>query len=520
MNPVLDALRGDEPQRIVLHDRWGATTAGQALETIRRIAGALSDDDYGPGRVAALFGPVSTRSYLCAVAAEWAGGGQVEVPTDLPLDEQRRIITTCEARHVIADPTTVDSSTLRDLAETPGVELLTLGPASSGTDLLAPDHPAPTTLPVRHEAREGEPNRITLTGGTTGRAKLVLRRHPPTRPPNVPWLATIMRRGPTPATVLKSGRLTGFGRTLGDAALTMGGRFVSRPTFDPDEVLRLLVEEGVTHLALSPHELRTLIEHPPTATTDLPHLRFILSATAATSPTLLRRAIEVFGPIVRPVYGQTEAGLISSLEPEDYASGVAEVLRSCGRPLPRVGVEVRGEDGTPVPPGRRGEIWVTTPNMMDEYLDRPGDTAHALQRGWLRTGDVGLLDQRGLLTVLGRASEGIPIGETVVFASEVDTILQQHPRVRDSATVDLPGSAGPTLGAVVVTTDPGVSGPELLAHLAEHSGRLPVPSVVRNASHIPRTYANEPHWDTLRAWCASPEAHPVAADVASSRRHP
>ncbi|MDA0564241.1 AMP-binding protein [Streptomonospora sp. S1-112] len=506
MTPLIAELERD-PTRVVLHDRRGDLTAGQALDTVRRLARALADLGHGPGRIAALVGPLSSRLHLAANAVELTGGGQVEIPDTLPFTDQAGLITECGAALALADPGAVRRTRLPDIAALPGVRLLALGPGPAGTDLLDTAAGLPAA-PFPPRARPGDPNRITLTGGTTGRAKPVLRRFRAGPPRTAPGVAELLA-GDTPPRLLKTGRLTGLGRALGDAAVAAGGQLITLPWFDPPEVAAVLAGQRATHLVLSPYELRLLLDHLDTsaAAPRFPHLRSVLSSTAATSPALLSRAVARFGPIVRPGYGQTEAGSVARLEPADYADGSFDVRRSVGRPLPGVRVEVRDPRGRPREPGGRGEIWVHSPTLTTEYWKRPEATAHALRDGWLRTGDVGFLDRSGRLTVLGRAGEAMEVDGEAVFAGEVDPWLQEHPAVLESATFDTPDGAGGTALRTAVVAAPGAAGnvgePELRAWLARRLDPRRVPASVLFVPHIPLTYANEPCRDTLRKWFAA-----------------
>lgn len=501
MTRLIPPLSADR-DRPALHDARATTYAGEAVDLIHRLARALTERGHGPGRVAALLGSASARTYLASHALELTGGGQVELPAALPADQQRGLLRECGVELVLADPEAVPEHVLRTAAVMPGVQLWTLGPAGVGRDLTAVGASA---APLESGARPGEPSRLTLTGGTTGRSKVVLRRFPQPGGGRAAWLVRMARESPEPMTVLKTGRLTGLGRSMADAALAFGGRFVCAPEFDPEQVCVSIAQHRVTHLILAPHELERLVEHPAATDADLSSLRFVLSATAATPPALLRRASGVLGPIVHPTYGQTESGLISWLSPRDQAGGDGAALRSCGRPLEGVQVQVRDADLRPVETGRRGRVWVSTPNQMDGYWGRPEATARALVEGWVDTGDTGVLDERGMLTVLGRASEAMRVRGVEVHASEIDLVLCDHPAVRSCVSFDGPGPEGPGLHTAVVPA-PGerVSEQELFDWMAEQPG--PAPDSVLFVEHLPLTYANEPCRETLRSWLSGETA--------------
>ncbi|PSK89434.1 fatty-acyl-CoA synthase [Murinocardiopsis flavida] len=493
--------RTGRTDRIVLRDDRDTFTAGRALDTVHRLARALCDRGLGPGGTAALMGPVSTRMYLLLRAIELTGAAQVELPLALAVPDQVGLAAACRATHVVADPAATDPAAVRSVAALPGVRLLALAAPGPGEDVFAAAEALPAE-PFASRARPGDPGRISLTGGTTGRAKPVLRRHRPLRPFSARWLEPLLTGGPV--RMLKTDRLTGLGLALGDATLVCGGEFTTLPEFTPEAALSAVRRLGVTHMVIAPHQLRGLVEHPGAAEGGLASLRCVISATAATGPALLKRAVAVLGPIVHPTYGQTESGNITRLSPDDYAGWDPAVTRSCGRPVPGAHVEVRDPQGRTLPEGRRGHVWVRTPQLMDEYLDRPEDTGRVLRDGLLDTGDIGYQDARGFLTVLGRSGDAMVVNGGTVFASEVDTVLQEHPGVREAATFDVHGDGGATLHTAVAPR-PGadVTEGELRELLAPRLDPRHMPSSFMFVSRIPLTYAHERCPTTLRHWHAA-----------------
>jgi phenylacetate-CoA ligase len=493
--------RQQDRDRPVLRDALGIMSAGQALDLTYRLARTLIDFGHRPGRMAALVGPVSTRMYLLAHAIELTGGGRIEIPTvGMSAEDQVQLIAEVGATLLVADPGAIAIPATRAILERSGHQVLTLGPAPYGVDLMDEAARRPAT-PLPSRARFGDPNRVVLTGGTSGRAKPALRRFRPASPFGGAWLRGKLERDSVPVRLLKTGRLTGLGYVVANAALLAGGEFVSLTRFDPAQVVPLVATLGITHLYCSPCELRQMLESPDLDGANLQSLRFVASVTSATSPALLTRAVERLGPVIYPCYGQTEAGLITALEPEHYAEPDPAILRSCGMPVPGVSVEIRDPAGVPLGPGDRGEIWVRTPGMMDEYWGRPADTARVLRDGWLNTGDIGFRDTRGFLTLLGRANDAIPVPGGHLFSCEVDYLLHEHPAVRDSATFDMPAGDGVSLHAAVVTA-PGatVTEAELRDMLAAQLPPGNVPASVMFVDRIPLTYANETCRDTLRHW--------------------
>jgi len=157
----------------------------------------------------------------------------------------------------------------------------------------------------------------------------------------------------------------------------------------------------------------------------------------------LRRGIAALGPRVWNGYGQGETPCtITALGPEAIAAAVRTgddaALGTVG--VARIGtrVAVVDEGGSPMPPGEVGEVVVDGPTVMSGYLDLPAETAEALRGGWLHTGDLGRLDEGGLLTLVDRAKDVVITGGYNVYPREVEDVLLADPAVADVAIVGVP----------------------------------------------------------------------------------
>ncbi|XKK38177.1 AMP-binding protein [Nocardiopsis sp. ARC36] len=502
---VLEALAADRDRAAFL-DGQGEVTAGEALDLVYRVARALLDGGLGPGRTAVLLGPVSTRLYVASHAVELVGAAQMDVPVALPSEERARLVEECGATAVVADPGAVGADALGAVAGLPGVRLWTLAPSEAGEDLFEACR-GRSALPFGSLARTGDPRSISLTSGSTGRPKAVVRRFRSSPGSNASWLARLLTGADGPVRTLLTDRLVGPIRALGDATVITGGLLASLADCEPDSLRGAVREHGITHTAIPATYLRPLLDHPDTADADLSSLRCVVTGGGPVSPALLRRATARLGPVVHCSYGQTEAGHIAWLAPEDYADGSGETLRSCGRPVAGARVEVRDPAGRALGVNERGRVWVRTPLLMDEYLGRPEETARVLRDGWLDTGDVGRLGERGLLTLLGRASGAVVVRGETVFPAEVDALLQEHPHVLDAAAFDVRGEGGATLHAAVVVApgaEPAES--ELRELVRGRLGPNHVPSSVMFVPRIPQTPAYKVCRETLRSWHASPPA--------------
>lgn len=209
---------------------------------------------------------------------------------------------------------------------------------------------------------------------------------------------------------------------------------VTMDRFEGGEALRLMEQERCTHFSGNDTMALMLLNHPERPARKL----FLRGAWAAASPPVIRRVIDELGAKeCVSGYGQSEASpnVAQSAWWED------EAVRVSGRMLPQPGVAVRIRDsqtGKDCPAGTPGEIVVRGWNVMRGYFDRPAETAAALDaEGWLSTGDQGVLDDNGRLRFVGRIKEIIRVGGENVAPSEVESMLLEHPAIRQAQVVGI-----------------------------------------------------------------------------------
>jgi fatty-acyl-CoA synthase len=223
----------------------------------------------------------------------------------------------------------------------------------------------------------------------------------------------------------------------------VGGRHVMLARFDPEHVLRLVEEEGVTRLYLVPTMLRMLLRSPAIATTDLSTVRTVSLGGAPTPPSLFEEAERRFGPVVYSGYGLTETSptLLRALPlgRHDAAENAAK-RRTTGRPILGVEVRVVDEGLAPVPRDGTtvGEIVARSNHVMDGYWHRPDETEKALQGGWFHTGDLATWDAEGYATIVDREKDVIISGGENISSVEVEAVLAAHPAVNEACVVGVP----------------------------------------------------------------------------------
>jgi acyl-CoA synthetase (AMP-forming)/AMP-acid ligase II len=208
----------------------------------------------------------------------------------------------------------------------------------------------------------------------------------------------------------------------------------------------------------------------------------------------LKKAIEVWGPIMAGGYGQTEApASISNLPPDHhFVNGkiaADERLSSVGRPNPLIRVEMMNDANQILPRGETGEICVKGDLVMKGYYKQPDKTAETIVNGWLHTGDVGHIDAEGYLHITDRKKDMIISGGFNVYPSEVEQVIWSHPAVQDCAVIGVPDEKwGEAVKAVVeLNVGQTVSAEEIIALCKAKLGSVMAPKSVDFIATLPRS---------------------------------
>jgi fatty-acyl-CoA synthase len=317
----------------------------------------------------------------------------------------------------------------------------------------------------------GGPAQILYTSGTTGRPKA----------------AVLTHRGLTNNARLAAGAIglragdvlvnpMPYFHVAGGAMITLGlvqtlGTQVVMPRFDPALALELTEQHCGTVIGGVPTMLTAMLAVAGRVPRDLSSVRVALSGGATVPPELVRQVEAAFGVPFVITFAQTESSCsITLTRPRDSAEDRAETL---GRPLPQTEVKITDvATGETVPCGTVGEICTRGYLVMDGYLGDPEATAAAIDPdGWLHTGDLGSMDERGYCRIAGRIKEMIIRGGENIYPREIEAVLLSHPGVAEVAVVGVPDRFwGEVVGAAI-----RVSGavPLAEAELAEYCrGRL------------------------------------------------
>ena len=262
--------------------------------------------------------------------------------------------------------------------------------------------------------------------------------------------------------------------------------------WQPERALELVERERVTNFVGVPTQNIDMLNSPAFDRHDTSSLRSVGGGGAPAPPELVRRISADYAKAAPGIgYGMTET---NAYGPQNNGDDYLSHPTSTGRTTPIMRVEVRDPLGGPVPVGEAGEIWFNGPNLIRGYWNRPDATAEVLVDGWLRTGDVGRIDQEGFVYVEDRIKDMVLRGGENVYCAEVVAALYDHVAVHEAAVFGLPHERlGEEVAAVVMLRDgQSVTEDELLAHVAERLAAFKVPTRLRITSEpLPRNAAGK-----------------------------
>ncbi|MGW7609745.1 fatty acid--CoA ligase family protein [Streptomyces sp. NPDC054766] len=446
--PLNTRFKGAEAAYVLARSRarllfvTGTFLGTSYVASLRRAAGEFPDTGPGPG-----FGP-----------GPEAGKGPLP---GLPHLEQ--VV-------VLADDAPADFRTWKDfLADGEGVgrdEVRRRGAAVSGAS----------------------PSDIIFTSGTTGRPKGALITHAQTLRGYEIWSDLAgLREGDRYLIVNPFFHTFGYKAGI-IACLMRGATMIPQPVFDVDTVLANVAAERVSVLPGPPTLHQSLLDHHARDTYDLSALRLVVTGAAVVPLRLVERLRTELGvDTVLTAYGLSEAsGIVTMCRRGDPPAVIAS---TSGRAIPDTEVRVVDSSGAPAAPGSPGEVLVRGFNVMSGYFEDPGATAAVLsEEGWLRTGDVGVLDPEGNLRITDRIKDMFIVGGFNAYPAEIEQLLGLHPDVADVAVIGVPDSRLGEVGKAYVVRRPHsvLTADDLIAWSRREMANYKVPRTVEFVGELPR----------------------------------
>lgn len=434
-----------------------ALTYGELFERSARLGAALRSRGLDPGERVALLQANGIDLVVSLFGAWMAGLTVVPINSRTHHREAAYIIVNSESKALIYGPE-YEGDLLPALDGAAPPRLICTG-VEGGGEVLADVIAGAEPLGAPGERSHEDTAWLFYTSGTTGRPKGAMLSHRNLRQMILSHLADV-RSFSGGETVLHAAPLThGSGLVL-LACIARGARNLIYPgrSFDGAEVLDLVRREGVRSIAfLAPTQIVVLNRAAAGDGAGLP-LESVCYGGAPMFMEDLKTAMGLFGPVFVQIYGQGEAPMtISVLAVSDHERFQADGDRRIGSAgLPRTDVEIKvvDEDGRRRPPGERGEVLVRGDVVMAGYWDNPTATAEAIHDGWLRTGDIGLVDDTGYLHLLDRSKDMIISGGNNIYPREVEEAILELPEVDAVAVIGIPDPYwGESVHALVVAAD-------------------------------------------------------------------
>lgn len=352
---------------------------------------------------------------------------------------------------------------------------------------------------------------LFYTSGTTGRPKGAMWLHRTMVVTVIGYLADIHALQPEDA-MLHAAPLTHGSGVVALAALARGAENVLLPdrSFDPEAFFDVVHRRRVTNVAfLAPTQIVALLDAHDPARHPTESVRRICYGGAPMFVEDLRRALRAFGPVLVQVYGQGEAPMtISYLRPQDHARFAEEGdprFGSAGVARTDVEVMIDGPDGAPLMPGEVGEIVVRGEVVMPGYWRQPEATAATIRDGWLRTGDVGMLDEHGYLYILDRSKDMIVSGGNNIYPRELEEVILTLSEVSEVAVIGVPDEYWGESVHAIVACRPGctLTSDDIVAVCRSHLASYKKPRTVAFVDALPKNAygkvvkreLREAHWD-------------------------
>ncbi|MGA5822272.1 4-coumarate--CoA ligase family protein [Kitasatospora sp. NPDC094028] len=454
------ARHGDRPA-LVDGITGESTSYTRLAASVERIAAGLAGAGVRQGDVLALFSPNSTAYPMAFYGATRAGATVTTVSSLATPGELAGQLADAGTRWLVTVspflPTARRAAELLAEQGRPLAEVIVLDGAEghrSLADLLAATGPAPEV--------DIDPGRdiavLPYSSGTTGLPKGVMLTHRSVST-NLAQCDPLFRpeEGERMLAVLPFFHIYGL-TALMNQPLRCGATVVVLPRFDLEQFCRTVEEQRVQGLVIAPPIALALAKHPVVDRFDLSSVEYLLCAAAPLDPELADACARRLGlPHLLQGYGMTE------LSPTTHVVNPKETdpsPGSVGRMVPSTELRVAALDGSDgdLGPGERGELLIRGPQVMKGYFGRPSDTAAMIDaEGWLHTGDVGYVDERGYLYIVDRVKELIKYKGYQVAPAELEAVLLAHPQIADAAVIGVPDADGTECPKAFVVRTPGSS---------------------------------------------------------------
>lgn len=499
------------PKETAYHFEGGTVTFAEQFERGNRLASALWKRGIRRQDRVSILSQNSLEYMECYAACELAGYIAATVNWRLAAPEIEWILGNSSPRVLVFEAQYTETiDRIRDRLDF--IELFLC--VGGSTPAWAEDYHA-----FRDSGdKEGAPSRplpdeimhLIYTSGTTGRPKGAIRTH---RSEIAVGILMATELG-----LIVSDRLQLImpvfhvgARFLQMAVHMRGGSVVLHRSFNPAEVLDAIERERVTMTHMAPTMVQAMLEQPGIEKRDLKSLHTICYSAAPMPVPVLKRGLELLGPVFLQLYGMTEGGGTTLHKRQHKLDGTEQDLKrlgSIGQAAPNVDVKIIDEEGREMPVGQPGEILTRTETHMAGYWNNSAATVAALRDGWYHTGDLGYVDEEGFVYLVDRKKDMIVSGGENIYSREVEEALATHAAIADVAVIGVKDDYwGETVRAIaVLRAGKAVSEAELIEHCKTQIASYKKPKSILFVDELPRLPSGKINKVALRQTHGAPEA--------------
>ncbi len=500
-------------ERIATVDGSERRTWAEVNDRVARLAGGLESLGVGEGDRVAILALNSARYMEAYFGILWMGGVVVPLNTRWSFEELAYGLTDSEPVVIF-----IDAAFLPHL---PGLRerwkglkhIVFIGAPVEGSAELIPyerliaENGAAQVAALPPDAL----GVICYTGGTTGLAKGVMLSHLAVWSSSVALSIDYAHLSDPGTIFLHAMPLFHSGGSAVLFATTIaGGSHVFLPGFNPQQLLKTIQDERITHTQLVPTMVRMLLDQPDFAAYDVSSMKTLVYGAAPMSAAQIEETQAKLPHVgLQQGYGQTElAPYISSLRPADHrATGeAAKRIRSAGYAGLCSEITINSPDGKELPRGEIGEVYVRGPHMMSGYWRKPDETKAAMVDGWIRTGDAGHMDEGGYVFLVDRIKDMIVTGGENVYSTEVENAIARHPAVSTVVVIGVPSEKwGEAVHAIVMLrAGHSATAEEIIEHSRKHIAGYKCPRSVEfrteplpvsGAGKILKRELRKPYWE-------------------------
>ena len=444
----------------------------------------------------AIWAPNSWRWVVAALGLQSAGACLVTLNTRFKASEAAYVLSKSEAKLICTvgdflDMNYADAVAGEDLPKLTDIVLFE-GESKNGQSwedfLTRAEEVSPEAARARAEEVDPEDlSDLIFTSGTTGKPKAVMTAHGQNLKVFDIWGRSVgLRAGDRYLIIMPFFHTFGY-KSGWLACVIHGATALPQAVFDVETVLERIQNERITVMPGTPTIYQSLLAYPHRDRYDTSSLRLATTGGAAVPVELVRRMRTDLGfDDVITAYGLTESsGTVTACRLGDDDETIAT---TAGRAIPDTELICAGPDGKEVPRGESGEIWVRGYNVMKGYFNDEAETAKAIDAdGWLHTGDIGIMDERGYLRITDRIKDMYIMGGFNVYPAEVENLLFQHEGIAQAAVIGVSDDRMGEVGMAFVVPVPGASlvADEVIAWSRENMANYKVPRYVEVVDELP-----------------------------------